>query len=88
MGMKGERVKKDASVIRDIFYKDGYACKVLLYGKMQSGSYTNRDGKKIYTLQMRVEEIEFCGKKSESRMPYEEEFMNMPDYQDDELPFR
>ena len=27
MGMKGERVKKDASVIRDIFYKDGYACK-------------------------------------------------------------
>ena len=55
---------------------------------MQSGSYTNKDGKKIYTLQMRVEEIEFCGKKSESRMPYEEEFMNMPDYPEDELPFK
>ncbi|MBU5469787.1 single-stranded DNA-binding protein [Falcatimonas sp. MSJ-15] len=70
---------------------DANLCKgkeVLLYGKMQSGSYINRDGKKIYTLQMRVEEIEFCGKKSESRMPYEEEFMNMPDYPDDELPFR
>ena len=27
MGIKGERVKQDASVIRDIFYKDGYVCK-------------------------------------------------------------
>lgn len=61
---------------------------VLLYGKMQSGSYTNKDGKKIYTLQMRVEEIEFCGKKAETKMPYEDNFMNMPDYPDDELPFR
>ena len=59
---------------------DANLCKgkeVLLYGKMQSGSYINRDGKKIYTLQMRVEEIEFCGKKSESRMPYEEEIIQM-----------
>ena len=48
----------------------------------------NKDGKKVYTLQMRVDEIEFCGKKSESRMPYEDDFMNMPDCPDEEMPFR
>ena len=70
---------------------DANLCKgkeVLLYGKMQSGSYMNKDGKKVYTLQMRVDEIEFCGKKSESRMPYEDDFMNMPDCPDEEMPFR
>ena len=70
---------------------DANLCKgkeVLLYGKMQSGSYMNKDGKKVYTLQMRVDEIEFCGKKSESRMPYEDDFMNMPNCPDEEMPFR
>ena len=70
---------------------DANLCKgkeVLLYGKMQSGSYMNKDGKKVYSLQMRVDEIEFCGKKSESRMPYEDDFMNMPNCPDEEMPFR
>ncbi len=61
---------------------------VLLFGKMQSGSYQNKDGKTVYTLQMRVEEIEFCGKKTESPMPYDDSFMNIPEDIAGELPFR
>lgn len=59
---------------------------VLLYGKMQSGKYTNKDNKTIYTLQMRVDEIEFCGKKTDSSPS--DSFMNIPDNLDEELPFR
>lgn len=59
---------------------------VLLYGKMQSGKYTNKDNKTIYTLQMRVDEIEFCGKKTDSAPS--DSFMNIPDNLDEELPFR
>ena len=58
---------------------------ILLLGKMQSGSY-EKDGKRIYTLQMMVEEIEFCGKKSDT--PMDDGFMNIPDGFDEELPFK
>ncbi len=58
----------------------------LLCGKMQSGSYV-REGKTVYTLECFVQEIEFCGKKGDSPMPYDG-FMNIPEYADDELPFR
>lgn len=61
---------------------------VLLYGKMQSGKYTNKDKKVVYTLQMKVEEIEFCGKKADSPMPYDDSFMNIPDIGEDDLPFK
>lgn len=59
---------------------------MLLYGKMQSGSY-EKDGKTIYTLNFLVQEIEFCGKKEDSPMPYDA-FMNIPEGMDEELPFR
>ena len=81
----------DGSKDRTAEIADANLCKgkeVLLYGKMQSGSYMNKDGKKVYTLQMRVDEIEFCGKKSESRMSYEDDFMNMSNCPDEEMPFR
>lgn len=58
---------------------------ILLYGKMQSGSY-EKEGTRIYTLQMMVEEIEFCGKKSDT--PMNDSFMNIPDIPDEELPFK
>lgn len=62
---------------------------VLIFGKMQSGSYTNKEGKTIYTLECFVKEIEYCGKKSDSPMPYDGQgFMNIPDDLDEELPFR
>ena len=38
---------------------------ILVFGKMQSGSYINSEGKKIYTLECFVKEAEFCGKKEQ-----------------------
>ena len=32
---------------------------VLVVGRLQTGSYTNKDGQKIYTMEVMVEEVEF-----------------------------
>ena len=59
---------------------------VLLCGKMQSNSYTNKEGKRVYRLECFVKEIEFCGKKEDSLMA-EGSFMDIPEGFDD-LPFK
>lgn len=62
--------------------------KVLIEGHMQSGSYTNKDGQKIYTLECIVERHEFAeGKKGDSGNTEADDFMNVPDGVDEELPF-
>lgn len=38
--------------------------KILVTGRIQTGSYTNNDGDKIYTTDVIVEEHEFCESKS------------------------
>lgn len=61
---------------------------ILLCGKMQSGSYTNKDNKKVYTLECFVREIEYCGKKADTPMPCDDSaFMNIPDFEE-EFPFK
>lgn len=60
---------------------------ILLCGKMQSGCYDNKEGKKVYTLECFVKEIEYCGKKGDSPLPSDELFMNIPEGFDD-LPFK
>lgn len=60
---------------------------ILICGKMQSGSYTNKDGKKIYSLECFIKEIEYCGKKEDSPMPCEDFFASIPDGYDG-LPFK
>jgi len=66
--------------------------KLLVTGRIQTGSYTNRDGNKVYTTDVIAEEQEFC----ESKKTTEEEapktdadgFMNVPEgIDEDELPF-
>ena len=47
---------------------------ILLFGKMQSGSYENKEGKTVYSLECFVREIEFCGKKEETPK-YDKPFM-------------
>lgn len=37
--------------------------KLAATGRIQTGSYTNRDGKKVYTTDVVVEEAEFCEKR-------------------------
>lgn len=74
--------------------------KLVLTGRIQTGSYTNRDGQKVYTTDIVVEEQEFAeskaatagngGQNNYSRPAAAadaEGFMNIPDGIDDELPF-
>lgn len=64
--------------------------KVGITGHIQTGSYTNKDGKMVYTTDVIVEEIEFCEKKSENNSkPVEknDDYMSIPEGIDDEIPF-
>lgn len=73
--------------------------KVVITGRIQTGSYTNRDGNKVYTTDVAVEEQEFAENKaagqttnSGSQQKPEPQvdadgFMNIPDGIDEELPF-
>ena len=63
--------------------------KVALEGRWQTGSYTNKEGAKVYTNDCIVDQIEFAeSKKSEETAPKApDDFMNVPDNIDDEIPF-
>ena len=37
---------------------------ILAEGRIQTGSYTNQDGKKIYTTDIVLDHVEFCGSKT------------------------
>lgn len=40
--------------------------KMLVTGRIQTGSYTNKEGQKVYTTEVMVEELEFAESKSQS----------------------
>ena len=66
--------------------------KIAISGRIQTGSYTDKDGKKIYTTDIVVEEHFFCeskGATQEQSQPTtsSDGFMNVPDVPDEELPF-
>lgn len=72
--------------------------KLIVTGRIQTGSYTNKDGVKVYTTDVVVEEQEFAESKGSSDnsgfasaapMPQSagDGFMNVPDGIDEELPF-
>jgi len=75
--------------------------KILVEGRIQTGSYTNKDGQKVYTTDVVVENSEFAESKAASggtdynTQPMPEpvssmgaDFMNIPDGVEDEgLPF-
>ena len=67
--------------------------KIVVDGRIQTGSYTNKDGQKIYTTDVVVENVEFAESKSngssESRPTADDDgFFNIPEGADDEgLPF-
>ncbi len=76
--------------------------KVIVTGRIQTGSYTNRDGQRVYTTDVVVEDQEFAESKSVSDAHtggYQaapapapgasagDGFMNIPDGIDEELPF-
>ena len=64
--------------------------KVVVCGRIQTGSYTNKDGKKVYTTDVVVEETEFAESKGARPEPSQaagDGFMTIPDGIDEELPF-
>ena len=74
--------------------------KFLVEGRIQTGSYTNRDGQKVYTTDVVVEQVEFAESKASGDnsgyVPADrpspsgaagDGFMNIPDGIDEELPF-
>lgn len=67
--------------------------KLAVTGRIQTGNYTNKDGQKVYTTDVLVEQAEFVeSKKAAGEAQKQPEtdndgFMNVPDEIDDELPF-
>lgn len=65
--------------------------KIIVTGRIQTGSYTNREGVKVYTTDVVVESHEFAESKSQQQAPQNtalsDGFMNIPDGIEDELPF-
>jgi len=63
--------------------------KVAVCGRILTGSYTNQEGKKVYTTDIVAEELEFCEKKGDSPQPApaDDGFMQIPEGMGD-LPFK
>lgn len=73
--------------------------KFVVEGRIQTGSYTNKDGQRVYTTDVVVETAEFAESKSSGNggsdsapapapsSPAGDGFMNIPDGIDEELPF-
>lgn len=67
--------------------------KVAVTGRLQSGSYTDRDGRKVYTVEVVTENHEFVESKAAAERNEQkietsaDGFMNIPDGIDEELPF-
>lgn len=75
--------------------------RITISGRIQTGSYTNKDGNKVYTTDVVVEEQEFAeskgsggsvggqvaSQKASTPKPGDDGFMNIPDGIDEELPF-
>ena len=74
--------------------------KVIVTGRIQTGSYTNKEGQKVYTTDVVVEDQEFAESKNSGseggfsgnqgkteNTSIGDGFMNIPDGIDEELPF-
>jgi single-strand DNA-binding protein len=65
--------------------------KVALDGRIQTGSYTNKDGVKVYTTDVIVENIEFAESKNAEKTETSKSdtgFISIPDGIENDLPFK
>lgn len=79
---------KQAEFVSNYFKKGS---QIALVGRINTGSYTNKDGKTVYTTDVAIEKAEFVGSKSENaattpEKKADDEFLNIPDTVDD-VPF-
>lgn len=74
-------------------FTEGYlkqGIKICVVGRLQTGSYTNREGNKVYTTDVVVEETEFAESKAAAQQNQPQEpdgFMNIDEGMDEDLPF-
>ena len=69
--------------------------KIVVTGRIQTGSYTSRDGQRVYTTDVVIEEQEFAESKKAAGEQGQnagytdagDGFMNIPDGVDEQLPF-
>lgn len=68
--------------------------KICITGRIQTGNYTNKDGVKVYTTEVVVEDQEFAeskkaqeGSRPEPGTAGSDGFMSIPEGVEDELPF-
>ena len=85
---------RKAGEFAEKYFRQGM--RVLVAGRIQTGSYTNKDGQRIYTTDVIVDEQEFADAKRDGAesshdgvsSPIGDGFMNIPDGVEDEgLPF-
>ena len=80
-----------AAEFSEKYFRQGM--RIAVSGRIQTGSYVNKDGIKVYTTEVVVEEQEFAESKAEAEGRPQESttdadgFMNVPDGLDEELPF-
>lgn len=70
------------------YFKKGM--KVAVTGRIQTGSYTNKEGQKVYTTEVVAEELEFCENKGDSKPEAAPDtgFMAIPEGIENDLPFK
>lgn len=78
---------KSAEFAQKYFHK---GMKVSVVGRIQTGSYTNKDGQKVYTTDVVAEEQEFAESKNNSSAPSngsDGDFMDVSKYDPSDMPF-
>lgn len=61
--------------------------KFIVEGRLQTGSYVNKDGVKVYTTDVIIETIEFAESKGTGENS-ESDFLEIPEKLEEEMPFR
>lgn len=83
-----------AAEFAEKYFRQGL--RIAISGRIQTGSYTNKEGVKVYTTEVVVEEQEFAESMAEREHTQTQAstsessrdgFMNVPDGIDEELPF-
>ena len=84
---------KSAEFAEKYFFK---GMKVAITGRLQTGSYTNKDGQKVYTTDVVIEDQEFAESKQSNEQHHEQStpsstagdgFVKIPNGDIEELPF-
>jgi len=77
---------KTAEFVQKYFTKGK---RMMLIGRIQNDNYTNKNGEKVYSVQILAEEVEFGEKKgaSETTENNDDDFMPVPEADDDAIPF-